>query len=87
MNMVWYVYIQVAQTEGIELDKELFDQLLPEIKKPVKGSAHRSSRNYVCRQQHREVYRDLCKIVDPPPMPVSQVQCPQRYADRLVKLY
>jgi len=72
--------MQVAQTEGIELNNELFDQFLPEIKKPKKGSPRKSSkgspRNYVCRKQRQEVYRDLCKIVDRP-MPVYPVhECP-----------
>lgn len=65
--------MQVAQMEGITLDKEVFD-LLPETKASQKGSFRRT---HTARRRKRwEVYRGLSKIVELP-MPPCQ-QCPLR---------
>ncbi|KAG0572495.1 hypothetical protein KC19_VG100100 [Ceratodon purpureus] len=53
--------MQVAQMEGIELDKEVFD-LLPASKTSQRGSSRRT--HNVRRRKRCEVYRGLSKIVD-----------------------
>lgn len=65
--------MQVAQMEGITLDKEVFD-LLPESNASQKGNFRRT--HTVRRRKRWEVYRGLSKIVELP-MPPCQ-QCPLR---------
>jgi hypothetical protein len=72
-NILCFARMQVAQMEGITLDKEVFD-LLPETKASQKGNFRRT--HTVRRRKRWEVYRGLSKIVELP-MPPCQ-QCPLR---------